>query len=114
VVLISPGGLNWLDRGWIWVDNIRTDHFESFAALNQSKLGPEGVQKWPNLHNKIVSWWSQSALVVKTGWIWLDQGWLGVEDIRTDHFGPFADIKKVKIGAQGCPKVAQIRAKQAN
>ena len=55
-----------------------------------------------------ISWWSQSALVVKTGWIWSDQGWISVVDIRTDHFGPFADFKNVKKGADGCPKVSKI------
>jgi hypothetical protein len=49
--------------------------------------------------SKMASWSSQPALVVKTGWIWWDQGWMCLEDIMTDHFGPFAVIKKVKIGA---------------
>jgi hypothetical protein len=60
----------------------------------------------------MTSWWSQSALVVKTGWIWLAQGWICVEDIMTEHFGPFCTIKKVKILAQYGLNVAQIRPKK--
>ena len=59
--------------------------------------------------SKMASYLFQSALLLKTGCIWLDRRWICVEDIRTDHFGPFAAIKKVKIGAQGIPKVGHIR-----
>jgi hypothetical protein len=50
----------------------------------------------PNM-SKIASQWSESALVGKIGWVRFDQGWICVEDIMTDHFGPFAIIKKVEI-----------------
>jgi hypothetical protein len=59
---------------------------------------PRRSKSSPNM-SKIVSQWSESALVGKTGWVWLDRGWICVEDIMTDHYGPFAVIKKVNIGA---------------
>ena len=58
---------------------------------------------------KMASWLSQPTLLVKIGWIWLDGHWICLDEIRTDHFVPFAAINKVKIGAQWGPKVAHIR-----
>ena len=58
----------------------------------------------------MVSWLSQSALVVYTGWIWLDQGWICVDNVRTDQFGPLAAPLKSKLGPKGVlkwPKLGQ-------
>jgi hypothetical protein len=58
---------------------------------------PSKSQSSPNM-SKIASQWSESALVDKTGWVWLEQGWICVEDIITDHYGPFSVIKKSTLG----------------
>ena len=52
----------------------------------------------------MVSWFSQSALMVNTGWVWLDRGWICVDNIRTDQFSPFDAPKKSKFGFKGVQK----------
>jgi hypothetical protein len=66
-----------LEKGWICVDNIRTDHVGPFAALNKSKLGAKGGQKGPKLFQKWLvgdpnqPWWSKLA-----GFGWLKVGYV--------------------------------------
>ena len=49
----------------------------------------------------MVCWLSQSALVVYTGWIWLDRGWIYVDNIMTDQYGCVDATEKSKFVFKG-------------
>jgi hypothetical protein len=97
MVPISPGAFNWLDLVRLRLDQYRGHQGRpvwTFYCSKKSKLEPGVSKSAPNYAKLIAIGCSQSALVLKTAWIWLVRGWIVVEDIGTDLFGSSAGPHK--------------------
>ena len=110
MVPISPGAFNLLDLVRLRLDEYRGHQGRpvwTFYCSKKSKLEPGVSKSAPNYAKLIAIACSQSALVLKTAWIWLVRGWIVVEDIGTDLFGSSAGphiVVKSSLGLIGNTK----------